>query len=363
MVSEDSKWSVLHGEICGLWEICSVNTYHYYFLGDTTLDEKAYKKVFQCTDSLLTHCELVGFIREDLPSKKVWYRKIGKEEKLLYDFDLSKGDTLEMYHEQLKDTIKYTVSRIDTIHVGSSIRNRYTLDILGWEDTWIEGIGSKFGLLNSNLYYNIVGSFADLLCFSDNQGNYYNPEYDACHVTEFPPLIEPLALDTAFSNEVYIFPLEISGIKNYEGVEFFMVGTLPAGLTFDNDTGLISGVPTETGVFPLIICVKNNGLTTDCLETDLVVKLGSGINNTGDKREVNVYPNPALNHFTIEIQGNQGERYIEIVGARGEKVIGQSLNSNLEIIKTGDLARGIYYLIVMDKDSGRVTHNEKLILN
>ena len=145
-----------------------VAEYQYTMNGDTQIASVNYKKIFRSGVSYQQFCYppafgYAGAIRED--SGKHIYLRLpnANADTLLYDFNLSVGDTVINY---LNYTCTVpTVSSIDSVLVGSSWRKRFNLydSSCGASGvSFIEGIGSTRGLLEWTASFESAGQ---LECF------------------------------------------------------------------------------------------------------------------------------------------------------------------------------------------------------
>lgn len=128
-----------------------------------------------------------GAYREDVLAKKVYYIEPGQTaDTLLYDFNLSIGDTLPPSY--VNDTNSVTtaclnvVSSIDSVLVGGSYHKRFSIsnliDMSADTVFLIEGVGSTTGLL-----YLIGNQFerkGELLCFSVNDSVLFPSSVISC---------------------------------------------------------------------------------------------------------------------------------------------------------------------------------------
>ena len=163
------------------WNVVSIASMNYpndYFTeiqsirDNITLDSVDYKLVWKKSKYGISK---VGAVREE--DKRVYFRrKIEQnyqDEVLLYDFNLSVGDTVTVnwMHQQL------IVLEESEVEVGGTMRRKL---IFGPDEYWIEGVGSSYGFLNSGSE-GLVGSFIHLLCYHEN-GNliWNNEEFDDC---------------------------------------------------------------------------------------------------------------------------------------------------------------------------------------
>ena len=116
-----------------------------YLAGDTIIDEKNYIKNCQQDGQVL------NLLRED-GGKVYEYNSREKNERLLYDFTLCIGDTVESWSE----CEGMVVTDINEVSTGGVSRKRmtlcqYTAEFIADDrpDFWIEGMGSHGGLMNT----------------------------------------------------------------------------------------------------------------------------------------------------------------------------------------------------------------------
>ncbi|MCR5038999.1 MAG: T9SS type A sorting domain-containing protein, partial [Bacteroidales bacterium] len=148
-----------------------------------TLDGVDYKLVW--TEDVYDFKRIAGAVREE--DKRVYFRRIieqnYQEEVLLYDFNLTVGDTVTVnwMGQQLM------VMEESEVEVNGTMRRQLGLGAysIGYPPTeideyWIEGVGSTFGFLNSGSE-GMGGAFIYLLCYHEN-GNlvWDNEAFDDC---------------------------------------------------------------------------------------------------------------------------------------------------------------------------------------
>ncbi len=145
--------------------------YYYHLNGDTLIQGKNYKKLFYKIEAL--SCQnvnypygFIGGIRQDTINRKVFCSlvSLGHQDTLLYDFNLQIGDTLQRsLVNQLPDP--QIIDRIDSLQLldGTYRRTFHFSPGISGNDSIIEGIGSRFGLLEP---FDIgIGEFDVLKCF------------------------------------------------------------------------------------------------------------------------------------------------------------------------------------------------------
>ena len=148
-----------------------------------TLDGVDYRLVWK--EDVYDSKRIAGAVREE--DKRVYFRrKIEQnyqDEVLLYDFNLTVGDTVNVnWFDQ-----KLGVLEESEVQVNGNMRRMLGLaeyyedgTIGEVKEYWIEGVGSTYGFLNSG-YEGMVGAYIQLLCYHEN-GNliWDNEEFDDC---------------------------------------------------------------------------------------------------------------------------------------------------------------------------------------
>jgi hypothetical protein len=150
------------------------------FAQDTIVGDKVYKKVWESNDSASKNWNKIGIIRED--SNKTYYRPSGLSvDCLLYDFSLEVGDTVTIRWQSLDEIFDYMqVTSRDSVNIAGAKRLKLELSEIYYftKETWIEGIGSLQGVLNS---CDEKTGKAILLCVKENgQVIYNNASYPDC---------------------------------------------------------------------------------------------------------------------------------------------------------------------------------------
>lgn len=119
----------------------------------------------------------VGAIREDTVSRKVYYFD-GGVERLLYDFNMQIGDTVQGLMYSFGSTTD-TVISIDSILIGSSYHKRWHIN--SCYGVWlIEGIGSTHGLVRQLPGCQLNGPHASLVCVNQNGNVIYQTSGGPC---------------------------------------------------------------------------------------------------------------------------------------------------------------------------------------
>ncbi len=161
----------------GVWQI---NNYVNWCSGDTLIGNVRYMKIMGTMND--SYPIFYTLLREE--DGKVWKRySIAHPETLLYDFTASVGDTLTIgdFGQRL------IIDSIGTVQIGNADRKKFWLRLQSnnpggyqFTETWVEGIGSDYGLLWSG-YLAIPDGWHCLLCFHQNgELIWENPEYSDC---------------------------------------------------------------------------------------------------------------------------------------------------------------------------------------
>jgi hypothetical protein len=160
------------------------------YAGDTLIDGFTYKRIEHEVLVTAGGCCYppegmgIGFLREDVNARKVYWRWPGEpSDTLLYNFNLDIGDTLDGYFGYCNQN--WTVQSIDSALVGSNYRKRINFDTSETcgQFSFIEGIGSTIGL--TICYYGHFEMGAGLACFSVDGDIFYtapcgNPDLVPC---------------------------------------------------------------------------------------------------------------------------------------------------------------------------------------
>lgn len=363
------KWSTLHFGFGG-WNIAmcggtrTIEVAEGFVYNDTTI-----YNVYETHDSLRQDWTQIGYLKEDTIAKKVYYSEWWPEEiGLLYDFNLVVGDTvtIDNYYVGFEDVLLICDSVVPILINGNS-RNQFffsTPYTNGISDIWIEGIGSKFGLLNSGFggaCY--AGGSMNLLCCSKNDTIIYmDTVYNSCYIQDFYPKIVSECYDTAYLNEFYEFQVLVSDTNNIGS--FALIGdVIPDDFDFDESTGLLTGMPSDTGSFPCIITIKNYDIDflTDILYANITVALPTSINDIPKQPEINIHPNPFSASFSIFYHGNpQNSYYLEIFNSEGKMVYKETITDTDCTIDCSSYKKGIYLLKITDLNQ-QIVKVEKMI--
>ena len=160
-----------------------INNYVNWCSGDTIIGNVRYMKIMGISNNGDPH--LFTVLREE--DGKVWELHLNTSvETLLYDLTASVGDTL-CFGEP---GASFVLDSISTVQIGGIDRRKFWfgLEYDGFgnpraKETWVEGIGSDFGLLWSG-YYGVYDGWHCLLCFHQyGELVWENPEYGFCTYT------------------------------------------------------------------------------------------------------------------------------------------------------------------------------------
>jgi len=223
----------------GIWQI---NNYVNWCSGDTLIEDVRYMKIMGTVND--SYPIFYTLLREE--DGKVWKRySIAHPETLLYDFTASVGDTLRIgdFAEEM------VLDSISVVQIGDVDRRKFWFgleyDNLGRpraKETWVEGIGSDYGLLWTG-YFNVFDGWHCLLCFHQNgELVWENPEYGTCTYD---------AIEENKDSEISIYPnpvrdrVVIDGIEAVEIQVYNTLGQVVKTVRGTNEidlSGLVDGV-------------------------------------------------------------------------------------------------------------------------
>ena len=227
-----------------VWQI---NNYVNWCSGDTLIEDARYMKIMGTVND--SYPIFYTLLREE--DGKVWKRySIAHPETLLYDFTASVGDTLRIgdFAEEM------VLDSISMVRIGDVDRRKLWFgleyDNLGRpraKETWVEGIGSDYGLLWTG-YFNVFDGWHCLLCFHQNgELVWENPEYGTCTYD---------AIEENKDSEISIYPNPVRDrvvIEGIEAVEIQVYNTLGRVVKTVWGTNEIPVADLPQGVFMLRI--------------------------------------------------------------------------------------------------------------
>ena len=193
LVAEGKRWNVLLSLEGPSPTPQHRTTTSYKIQGDTLLDGMGFRKLLGTSRENLSDWQLHGAIRET-ETGQVFFRAyksdhtFEEQDRLLYDFSMQPGDAICFGDFGPQDCLR--LLRVnDTVLEGEDTpRKKFVLQyeedgvpaIQGCE-TWIEGIGSEYGLLGTGSRFLIGGAY-DLLCYYEEEDLVWqNPEFDSCY--------------------------------------------------------------------------------------------------------------------------------------------------------------------------------------
>ena len=165
--------------------------------GDTIVSGISYYKL----DTGKTYA---GGLRQDVSNRKVYYLPPDStKDTLLYDFNLKVGDTLPLSYINHCDTS--IVTSIDSQLIGSSYYKTFNFSCT---PTFIEGIGSVVGLLESVPPGGFFESAYILACFNVNLVAQHTPGINCSEMAGVMP--------TTPTDTIYIFPNPATDLVSIE---------------------------------------------------------------------------------------------------------------------------------------------------
>lgn len=349
------QWNTMYYGLGTFGILHCEGTYSNKISGETILNDTTFFNIYEAQDSLQQNWDQIGYLREDTVNKKVFFSTIEGEAGLIYDFDLLVGDSVMIDNFFLGfENILLVCDSINTFSMNGSSKSRFFLHSPGsWgSDIWIEGIGSRFGILNSG--YNgtdITGGGRSLLCCTKNDTLVFmDSVFNSCYMQEFYPKIASEFYDTAYLNTYYEFKVQISDTNNIDS--FALKGlVIPEYFEFNVTTGLLTGLPCTSGSFPCIITITNNdlGFSTDMLYSNINVVLPTTEKEIPKQEEIKIHPNPFSSGFYISFDKMADNHYyLEIFNSEGILVTKKAISETNYRVDCSNFENGIFLLKITD---------------
>jgi len=222
LVEEGKVWSTYH--IFGT--LIPYSEYNK-FEGDTVIGCIIYKKVWKTTDTNLVAWVPEGQIRES--NFKVYYIHPGSSyEELVYDFMVNTGDTIYL-HDGYPPYILDSIDLITLLNGEQRPIYYYSSpEFPGLVESWIEGVGSSRGILESG-FLGLPGDCPRMMCFTENGIlKYKNPSFESCYILT--------AINNPARNEFTLYPNPTSGVFT---IQFRDKQMVPLIMEFNDLTGKV----------------------------------------------------------------------------------------------------------------------------
>lgn len=274
----------------------------YFLEGDTSLQEITYQKLYSTTKPIVDKKDPENRYEGGLRTaqQQVYFREVGafNQEKLLYDFDISVGDTLDATATEIDFPVatKIVVESIDTIITADQVaRRKYNFiyksefqDAFFPLTAWVEGIGNigAGGLLETHLDGRIYSPptsidggndvLVDFQCFAlDQQIVYQSPKYETCYTNqtgEFAPVKTTWHYGHQATDE--------TGTVN----DFFTLTSIKDTLVFSVSPSKVLEIntPTFTNLKKRRFIIRQKGQRIEYVENDRYYLLYDFAATTGD---------------------------------------------------------------------------------
>jgi hypothetical protein len=241
----------------------------YYIQGDTIINNTTYHKIMH-SGSIYHHClfgssvnqwqqitpAYIGAIRQDTLLKQVYFLQLSfSQECILYDFDLSIGDTLN-YGCMNNSGSCAVVTSIDSVLIGNSYRKRFNLST-NPPYSIIEGIGSTAG------FYEPLCPFeysANLVCFSQNGQTLYPDTTTNCSILSSINEPSEFSLNKVSPNP-FKYTTTITTGSDFIGSILYIYncfGGIQRSVVIKDNTTLIHRESLSSGIY-LYRCINEDG--------------------------------------------------------------------------------------------------------
>lgn len=184
LVEPNKEWSIAHT----YGHPFPMLSDHIRFGDEIEINGLNYRQTWRCTGPLPSAWTEYGFIRED-SLRRVYYLSWsgGPPNNLLYDFSADAGDTVSLFYDPMgwyfvvDSAGQYPLLNGETRR--SIMLTGYSPDGIPFcHDTWVEGMGSLYGVLQSGSCL-LVGDDPELMCFRENDTlKFFNTGFTSCDV-------------------------------------------------------------------------------------------------------------------------------------------------------------------------------------
>ncbi len=183
----NAVWNINYSLNCN-WAGIANENYSISFSNDTTINLLTYHKLTTsyiesfstgtCGSPSGTINYYRGAVRQEVSNKKVFIvPPDSAQESLLFDFNLNVGDTVRGFTEDLG--YEDVVQSIDSVFIGSDYRKRWNINS-GYQISFIEGIGSTFGLVEKSPGNIVDGPGYYLTCYNQDNRSLYPDTNSQC---------------------------------------------------------------------------------------------------------------------------------------------------------------------------------------
>ena len=165
------------------------------------------------------------------------------------------------------------------------------------------------------------------------------------------------------------FELKLQGnggipVYNFEISE----GVLPSGVILDKHTGIVSGIPEETGEFPVTFMVRDYDERSVGATMEVSISISEfnvGVDQVPLSRNLNIYPNPSAGRFTVSMDSPEtGSLDMMVLDLSGRQLRKISANKATEYWETSmDLSGLLPGKYVLNVRISNTTDSYMLIIN
>ncbi len=177
-IQENKTWNVVE---CINLGGCETQTFK--IMGDTTIEQLEYKKLYVTYDTALNTWSNYGAMRE-IENQVFFYLYANETEEMLYDFNLAVGDTFNTIQNSMEYSgcpIELVVTSIDTVTLENG-EQKQRFNFADGEQ-WISRIGSLYGLVYVGVHQCIIDMDYDLSCCHENDELIYQSQlFDNCFI-------------------------------------------------------------------------------------------------------------------------------------------------------------------------------------
>ena len=356
VVQEGRLWSLYRGMSMGEMLRFTGENPVMFFGADTLINGKTYKnvlyrKVFYWDNfDELPNYDWGCAMREEGSKVYQYDYKLGKE-RLMFDFSLKPGDTVETYS-------KFVVTEVGVLEVDNPL---YYIDLRDIErdcgDRWIERIGSETSGIFWNDCWCCAGYWNNLACCKEKDAKdpfFFGKYFSECLSAEYATFTGEIAfVSDPPSSQTYLPNSDTSTLwavidnpkeKEYDALKRM---TLMRNSTPFAQKLVVDGVEYFAGDKVEIMGwrssdMKSGGGTDSYLEIHFIKKKDNVGVETSDKAELRITPNPAKETIALRATGCNLQK-VEILDVNGRVLHAAALNGTASFdYNVSQMPSGIY---------------------
>ena len=345
VVQEGRVWSLYKAGSTEFMDGFTGINYGMFFGADTLIDGKTYKNVlYRRVFYWDNFDELPSYdwgcaMREEGAKVYHYDYKLGKE-RLMFDFSLKPGDTIETYSKFVATSVG-VLEGVEPLHYIDL--EDISEDGFWCRERWIEKVGSyEHGIFWENCWC-CVGGFDDLMCCKekDDEEPFFFGRFGKCLRAEYVTVEGVISFVSLANRDSAIVWAVIDNTDNHEYAQKYT--TLMRNSTPFAQKLVVDGVEYFSGDKVEITGWISSGYKFSDLEILSIKKKGNADVEASEKVELRITPNPAKETITLTTTGCKLQK-VEILDVNGRVLHVAILHNTASFdYNVSQMPSGIYF--------------------